>query len=220
MAPGMCADFTTIPMGWRRFVAAPIFRVGKTAMTESVPRLMLSVLLALAVCAQGCSVRQMAANSIGDALAGGGDAYASDDDIDLIGAAMPFGLKTIESLLGTVPEHRGLLLAAARGFTQYAYVWVQTPAEEMEERDVRAAYAQHARAAALPEGARLRPARTRRYARGNARRPSRGAGARHARGRTAAVLDRARLGRGDLPQQGRPGHHLPSARLVPRSPPR
>lgn len=106
-------------------------------------------LIALLVLAQGCSVRQMAASSIGDALAGGGDAYAADDDIELVGAATPFGLKTIESLLGTVPEHRGLLLAAARGFTQYSYVWVQTPAEEMEEHDVRTAYAQYARARKL-----------------------------------------------------------------------
>jgi hypothetical protein len=106
-------------------------------------------LCALLALAQGCSVRQMAASSIGDALAGGGDAYAADDDIELVGAASPFGLKTIESLLGTVPEHRGLLLAATRGFTQYGYVWVQTPAEEMEEHDVRAAYAQYARARKL-----------------------------------------------------------------------
>lgn len=108
-----------------------------------------ALLTAGAAASAGCSVRQMAASSLGDALAGGGDAYAADDDIELIGAATPFGLKTIESLLGTVPEHRGLLLAAARGFTQYAYVWVQTPAEEMEEHDVRAAYAQYARARRL-----------------------------------------------------------------------
>jgi predicted anti-sigma-YlaC factor YlaD len=48
-----------------------------------------------------------------------------------------------------VPEHRGLLLAAVRGFTQYSYVWVQTPAEEMEEHSVRAAYAQYVRARKL-----------------------------------------------------------------------
>lgn len=118
-------------------------------MGNSFHRFTICALLALALLASGCSVRQMAASSIGDALAGGGDAYASDDDIDLVGTATPFGLKTIESLLGTVPEHHGLLLAAARGFTQYGYVWVQTPAEQMEERDVRTAYAQYARARKL-----------------------------------------------------------------------
>lgn len=107
-------------------------------------------LLAALAALQGCSaLRGLALNSVGDALAGGGDVYASDEDIDLVGAATPFGLKTIESLLAEVPDHRGLLLAAARGFTQYAYVYVQTPAEQAEERDVAYAYEQKARARRL-----------------------------------------------------------------------
>jgi predicted anti-sigma-YlaC factor YlaD len=109
-----------------------------------------TVALCLALLAlQGCSVREYALRSVGDALAGGGDVYASDEDIDLVGAATPFGLKTIESLLAEVPDHRGLLLAAARGFTQYGYVYVQLPAEEAMERDVAHAYAQQARARRL-----------------------------------------------------------------------
>lgn len=108
------------------------------------------ITLCLALLAtQACSVRQYALNTIGDALANGGDTYASDGDIELVGAATPFGLKTIESLLAEVPEHKGLLLAAARGFTQYAYVYVHVPAESLMERDVAAGYAQLARARAL-----------------------------------------------------------------------
>lgn len=103
----------------------------------------------LVFCGSGCSVREYAASSIGNALVSGGDVYASDEDIELIGAATPFGLKTIESLLESAPKHRGLLLAAARGFTQYAYVFVQLPAEEAEERDVAYAYAQQERARRL-----------------------------------------------------------------------
>ena len=106
-------------------------------------------IFATLIATPGCSVRQYAVGKLGDALAGGGDVYASDDDIDLVGAATPFGLKTIESLLAEVPEHHGLLLAAARGFTQYAYVYVQLPAEEAEERDVAYAYAQLERARRL-----------------------------------------------------------------------
>jgi len=102
--------------------------------------------LCLMAAASGCSVRQYAASSLGNALAEGSGVYASDDDIEFVGAAIPFGLKTIESLLATVPEHRGLLLAATRGFTQYAYVYVQMPADELEARDVAAAYAMRARA--------------------------------------------------------------------------
>lgn len=103
-----------------------------------------------AAAVSGCSsLRNAAVSSVGDALAGGGDVYAADDDIELVGAATPFGLKTIESLLAEVPEHHGLLLAAARGFTQYAYVYVQLPAEDAEERDVAYAYAEKERARRL-----------------------------------------------------------------------
>lgn len=105
--------------------------------------------LCLLLAASGCSVRQYTVGKLGDALAEGGDVYASDDDIELVGAAVPFGLKTIESLLETVPEHRGLLLAATRGFTQYGYVYVQMPADELEARDVAGAYAMRARARRL-----------------------------------------------------------------------
>ena len=103
------------------------------------------VLLA-AFAASGCSIQRYAVNAMGDALAGSNTVYASDDDIELIGEATPFGLKTIESLLAKSPEHRGLLLAAASGFAQYAYVYVQCPADELEAHDVAAAYAQRARA--------------------------------------------------------------------------
>ena len=64
--------------------------------------------------ASGCSIKKMAINKLGDALAGGGTTFASDDDPELIKAAVPFSLKLIESLLAESPRHRGLLLAASR----------------------------------------------------------------------------------------------------------
>ncbi len=38
----------------------------------------------------------------------------------------------MEGLLAEVPEHRGLLVASASGFTQYAYAYVALPADEVE----------------------------------------------------------------------------------------
>lgn len=90
---------------------------------------------------QGCSLNRFAANRLGDALARGSSVYASDDDPDLVGAAMPFGLKTIESLLVESPHHKGLLLAASSGFTQYAYGFVQTEADFVEDTDLKRATA-------------------------------------------------------------------------------
>lgn len=97
----------------------------------------------------GCSVRKMAARSIGGALASGGDVFASDGDPELVRDATPFALKTTEALLAEVPENRDLLLAAARGFTQYAYAFVQADAERLEGEDLDEARRLEERAIAL-----------------------------------------------------------------------
>src|SRR5271170_3150505 len=96
-----------------------------------------------------CSVKKYAINKLGDALAGTGTTFASDDDPELIRAAVPFSLKLIESLLAENPRHEGLLLAAARGFTQYSYAFVQEDADEAEDTDRVRATALRARAAKL-----------------------------------------------------------------------
>jgi predicted anti-sigma-YlaC factor YlaD len=93
----------------------------------------------------GC-VRKFAINKLGDALAASGAVYASDDDPELIAAAAPFSLKLIESLLAETPKHSGLLLAASRGFTQYAYAFVQQHADEIESENLALSAMQQARA--------------------------------------------------------------------------
>ena len=108
----------------------------------------LAVLVA-ALLLQGCAVQRLIVNRVGDALAGGGDVYAMDEDVELVGAATPFGLKLLESLLAESARHPGLLLALARGFTQYGYAYVELPADALEDRDVEAAYAARARARRL-----------------------------------------------------------------------
>lgn len=93
------------------------------------------VLLGLAAwLASSCSLRHLAADRLGDALAGGGNVFASDDDPQLVGDALPFSLKFMESVLAERPNHGPLLLAAARGFTQYTYGWVQTPDGQSDDR--------------------------------------------------------------------------------------
>jgi hypothetical protein len=109
----------------------------------------LALMLGSALLASACSPSRIVASSLGNALAEDSLVYAGDDDVELVGAATPFGLKTMETLLAEVPRHRRLLTAAARGFTQYAYVYVQLPADELEERDVAAAYEARARARRL-----------------------------------------------------------------------
>ena len=113
-------------------------------------------LFALALLLPGCSVRSLAVNKIGDALAETGSNFASDEDPELVGDAIPFGLKTMEGLLESAPKHEGLLLAASSGFVQYAYGWVQMEADIVEARDL-------ARATELRERARKLFLRARGY---------------------------------------------------------
>src|SRR5262245_45876999 len=82
----------------------------------------------LVATASGCSVRNYALGQVGDALATSGTTFGSDDDPELIRAAAPFSLKLMESVLAGLPSHEGLLAAAASGFTQYAYAFVQQEA--------------------------------------------------------------------------------------------
>lgn len=97
----------------------------------------------------GCSIKKFAVNKVGDALAGGGTTFSSDEDPELIRAAVPFSLKLMESLLAESPEHRGLLFATASGFTQYAYAFVQMDADEAEDSDLATATAMRERARKL-----------------------------------------------------------------------
>ena len=96
------------------------------------------VVLLLCFLAAGCSIRKMAVNKLGDALAAGGTTFVSDDDPELVKAAVPFSLKLMESLLAESPRHKSLLFATASGFTQYAFAFVQQDADEMEEKDLAA----------------------------------------------------------------------------------
>lgn len=113
-----------------------------------------SLLPALLACAlvlfgSGCSIKRVAINKVGDALASGGSGFGSDDDPDLIRDAAPFSLKLMETLLAESPNHVGLRQASASGFTQYAYAFVQQEADEVEGKDLDKATAMKQRARRL-----------------------------------------------------------------------
>jgi predicted anti-sigma-YlaC factor YlaD len=87
----------------------------------------------------GCSPRQIAVNSLADALAGSGTTFASDNDPELIRDAVPFSLKLMESVLSETPKHKELLTATSSSFTQYAYAFVVQDADRLETTDIAAA---------------------------------------------------------------------------------
>ena len=107
------------------------------------------ILTALLFTLAGCSVKKYAIKQLGNALSGIGDSFAADDDPELIRSAVPFSLKLVETLLNEDPRNGQLLLAASKGFTQYAYAFVQEEADELEDRDRPAALVMRQRAAKL-----------------------------------------------------------------------
>jgi predicted anti-sigma-YlaC factor YlaD len=71
----------------------------------------------------------LAAKVAANALTSGGETYASDGDPELVRDAVPFGLKTMESVLAADPRNEKLLLALCSGYTQYAYAFVVADAD-------------------------------------------------------------------------------------------
>ena len=68
------------------------------------------VLLALPLVLSSCSIKRWAVKGVANSLTSGVDVYGTDNDPELVRDALPFGLKTMESLLTVVPDHEGLLL--------------------------------------------------------------------------------------------------------------
>ncbi len=98
-------------------------------MKHIVAALCAAWLLSLTACATAAS------SVLANALSSSGPnsrAFSSDDDPELVKDAVPFGLKTMESVLEEQPRHVGLLTSLAAGFTQYAYAFVQADADAAE----------------------------------------------------------------------------------------
>src|SRR6478736_2386889 len=83
----------------------------------------------------GCSLKTTAAKAVANSLAAPSDVMTRDNDPELVKDAIPFGLKTYESLLESVPKHQPLLIATCSGFTSYAYGFVLTPADLLQFTD-------------------------------------------------------------------------------------
>jgi predicted anti-sigma-YlaC factor YlaD len=98
----------------------------------------------------GCSIKQMAVNSVADALsADQTSVFAMDDDPELVGEALPFALKSMEAILQATPRHRKLLVATCAGFVQYGHAYVLQPANALENENLQAARKIRARAKRL-----------------------------------------------------------------------
>jgi predicted anti-sigma-YlaC factor YlaD len=109
---------------------------------DSRPWLRAAGCLALSLVLTGCSfISRKATSVMADSLSSGGTTLTSDNDPELVRAAAPFGLKTYESLLETLPNHVPLLRTACSGFTSYAYGFLAGDADAVRYTDRTAAKA-------------------------------------------------------------------------------
>jgi predicted anti-sigma-YlaC factor YlaD len=94
----------------------------------------LAALACLAVSLQGCAmVKHKAVGMVASTLASSGDVFTRDDDLELVGQAIPFGLKLYESLLDSAPTNKDLLIATCSNFTQYGVAFLETEALTLGE---------------------------------------------------------------------------------------
>jgi len=112
-------------------------------------RLRSSIVVAVVILLGGCSLKKRAVDTLADVLGEAENVYLSDEDPELIAAALPFNLKTLETLLQSSPEHRELLLTATKSFILYAYGFVEPGARELEYVDFDRAESIRRRAARL-----------------------------------------------------------------------
>ena len=82
----------------------------------------------------GCAMaKHKAVGMVAETLASSGDVFTRDDDPELVGEAIPFGLKLYESLLESAPKNKELLIATCSNFTQYGVAFIETRAIELGE---------------------------------------------------------------------------------------
>jgi len=101
-------------------------------MRALLPRL-IAVTCAVAAFPACGLVQRKAVGMVASTLASSGDVFTRDDDLELVGDAIPFGLKLYESLLDSAPKNKDLLIATCSNFTQYGVAYLETEAAVLGE---------------------------------------------------------------------------------------
>ncbi|MGA2378629.1 MAG: TRAP transporter TatT component family protein [Spirochaetia bacterium] len=111
--------------------------------------LCLTAALVFAVALSSCST--FAVHTVAGFLAGSGQStvFTGEDDPELARDALPFAMKTYESLLEADPRNAPLALATGRAFAGYAFAFVQAPSDQLPLEQVEEQRAMHQRAKKL-----------------------------------------------------------------------
>jgi predicted anti-sigma-YlaC factor YlaD len=105
---------------------------------QAVRGLLLTASLLFVVALCSCSINRFAVRTVAGFLAGsgGGTVFTGEDDPALVGDALPFAMKTYESLLAEDPDNAPLALATGRAFASYAFAFVQAPSDQLPSEQV------------------------------------------------------------------------------------
>ena len=94
--------------------------------------------------------KKIVVHTLANALTEGStNAFAMDDDPQLVREALPFALKTMETLLQSAPKNKKLLIGTAAGFVQYSHAFVLLPVDAIEKEDLNKARQRRDRAKRL-----------------------------------------------------------------------
>ena len=93
--------------------------------------LCLTIALLFGVVLASCSLNTFAVRAVAGFLAGSGQGtvFTGEEDPELLRDALPFAMKTYESLLEADPRNAPLALATGRAFASYAFAFVQAPSD-------------------------------------------------------------------------------------------
>ena len=84
----------------------------------------------------GCGlIKGIAINNVAGMLSESGTSVTSDNDPDLIEAAIPTTLKIEEALLESAPKNADLLMATCRISTEYAYAFLEINADRLGDQE-------------------------------------------------------------------------------------
>ncbi len=101
-------------------------------------RLAVPFLLTVLLWGNSCSLEKMALKKVAGMLSSpsSGTVFTGDNDPDLVGDALPFALKLYETILASVPNHKGLRLSTGSLYVMYANAFIQTPADMTPRQEI------------------------------------------------------------------------------------
>lgn len=103
---------------------------------EASFRSVMAVALTACTWATGCDTTRFAANTAADMSAYGEPTFNSHWDYEFAGEAAPANLMQLESVLRVAPTNQTALLSLSKGYTGYAFGWIEDALERADPSDV------------------------------------------------------------------------------------